>query len=111
MTFCAYTLISLLLFRKLSSRRSLSVLSSPLVFLSCVLPLLVPLHVATSRITDKWHHPSDVLCGSCIGVLAAVAGFSFAYGGGGGGKIKGEDGGGDKEGRRKVGGGETEPLL
>lgn len=46
-----------------------------LAALSCLLPWSYSTFVSASRIVDWWHHPSDVVAGSLIGIASAM----FAY--------------------------------
>jgi len=43
----------------------------PWKLLLCVVPLLLAGWIAVSRLTDYWHHPSDVLAGSILGSLVS----------------------------------------
>jgi len=54
---------------------SLRSYKSFLMFLSCIVPWSYATFVATSRIVDKWHHPSDVIAGSLLGIACATIGY------------------------------------
>jgi len=43
------------------------------------LPWTYACFVACSRIVDKWHHPSDVLAGSLIGIFASTLSYHLWY--------------------------------
>lgn len=47
--------------------------------LSCIVPWSYAFFVATSRIVDKWHHPSDVIAGSLLGIACATIGYHAFY--------------------------------
>lgn len=47
--------------------------------LCCIVPWSYAFFVACSRIVDKWHHPSDVIAGSLLGVVAATIGYHAFY--------------------------------
>mmetsp|Transcript_9039 Transcript_9039/g.13343 ORF Transcript_9039/g.13343 Transcript_9039/m.13343 type:complete len:344 (-) Transcript_9039:100-1131(-) len=47
--------------------------------LSCIVPWSYALFVATSRIVDKWHHPSDVIAGSLLGIVCAIIGYHIFF--------------------------------
>eukprot|EP00957_Ditylum_brightwellii_P100257 7640042-Ditylum_brightwellii.AAC.1 len=47
--------------------------------LSCIVPWSYALFVATSRIVDKWHHPSDVIVGSLLGIVCAIIGYHIFF--------------------------------
>jgi membrane-associated phospholipid phosphatase len=60
-----------------------TILLYPYKSLLGVLCVLVPwsycFFVAASRIVDYWHHPSDVVAGSLIGIAAATIGYHAFY--------------------------------
>jgi membrane-associated phospholipid phosphatase len=52
-----------------------------IIYFSILLPLCITFWVATSRLHDNWHHPSDILAGCIIGAISASIGFKgFAIG-------------------------------
>lgn len=50
-----------------------------LVYSLCVSPWCLSLYVATSRLVDHWHHPSDILAGSLIGLVCAGVGYHMWF--------------------------------
>jgi membrane-associated phospholipid phosphatase len=48
------------------------------VLLSFV-PLLFSFWCATSRLVDNWHHPSDIIAGSILGVVSACIAYHIWY--------------------------------
>jgi membrane-associated phospholipid phosphatase len=48
------------------------------VLLSFV-PLLFSFWCATSRLVDNWHHPSDIIAGSILGVVSACIAYHLWY--------------------------------
>jgi membrane-associated phospholipid phosphatase len=44
-----------------------------------VIPLFYGIFVATSRLVDYWHHPSDVLAGILIGIASACLAYHLFY--------------------------------
>ncbi|KAL3662593.1 hypothetical protein V7S43_012445 [Phytophthora oleae] len=46
----------------------------------CFVPSFVAAWVATTRSIDNWHHYSDILAGSIIGVVSACVAYSYNYG-------------------------------
>ncbi|CAB9528138.1 Phospholipid phosphatase 5 [Seminavis robusta] len=44
-----------------------------------LLPWSYSVFVATSRIADNWHHPSDILAGTLLGITAATIGYRAFY--------------------------------
>lgn len=47
--------------------------------LSCIVPWSYSFFVAASRVVDKWHHPSDVIAGSLLGIACATIGYHAFY--------------------------------
>jgi diacylglycerol diphosphate phosphatase/phosphatidate phosphatase len=47
--------------------------------LCCLIPWSWAAFVAASRIVDHWHHPSDVLAGSLLGIACAVVPYHAFY--------------------------------
>jgi len=43
------------------------------------IPLSYAFYASTSRLVDNWHHPSDVVYGSLLGVLASITGYHMFY--------------------------------
>ena len=93
LTFCGMTLIMYFLHGRLSLVTPASTISvrklgisiqvwphkSLLGVLACVVPLSYAFFVAASRIRDKWHHPSDVIAGTMLGLAAATLGYHAFY--------------------------------
>lgn len=52
---------------------------SLLSVLCCLVPWSYSFFVATSRIVDCWHHPSDVVAGTLLGIAAATVGYHAFY--------------------------------
>ena len=52
--------------------RDINHLKSKIVTLTAFSPLLYSTFVASSRIVDNWHHPSDVIAGAIIGFVSAT---------------------------------------
>ncbi|TMW66422.1 hypothetical protein Poli38472_004187 [Pythium oligandrum] len=46
----------------------------------CFAPAMVAAWVAITRSLDNWHHYSDILTGSLIGMFSAIFGYSYNYG-------------------------------
>lgn len=44
-----------------------------------VLPWLVALLIAASKVRDGWHHPADVLFGSLVGIVSAHMAFQCLF--------------------------------
>ena len=42
------------------------------LFLLCTLPWSLALWIAASRSVDNWHHPSDIISGSLLGIVCAT---------------------------------------
>mmetsp|Transcript_26690 Transcript_26690/g.41877 ORF Transcript_26690/g.41877 Transcript_26690/m.41877 type:complete len:343 (+) Transcript_26690:64-1092(+) len=42
-------------------------------------PLLLSFWIATSRLTDNWHHPSDILAGSALGSICALISYHLFF--------------------------------
>ncbi len=55
--------------------RSLS--RSGFITLVYILPSLTAVFVATSRVTDYWHHVDDVVAGSLLGVASAIGAWTY----------------------------------
>ena len=51
----------------------------PIQFAVGLIPVSVALWVASSRLVDHWHHPSDILAGSLIGSISALTTFNMFY--------------------------------
>ena len=47
--------------------------------LCCIVPWSYSFFVASSRVVDKWHHPSDVIAGTLIGIASATIGYHAFY--------------------------------
>jgi diacylglycerol diphosphate phosphatase/phosphatidate phosphatase len=47
--------------------------------LCCLVPWSWSFFIASSRIVDKWHHPSDVVAGSLLGIAAATISYHAFY--------------------------------
>jgi len=50
-----------------------------LVWGACLGPWSWAAYVATSRIVDNWHHPSDVIAGTFIGIACAVISYHSVF--------------------------------
>lgn len=61
-----------------ASRRRQRVGISAMLLHTC-LPLGWALFVGASRLADHWHHPSDVVAGLILGVLAATVAYNHFY--------------------------------
>jgi hypothetical protein len=46
---------------------------------SIIVPLSYGMFVAASRLVDNWHHPSDILAGTMIGVGSASLAYHIFY--------------------------------
>lgn len=57
----------------------LSALQAKIGVLSTFLPLAFAAWVATSRLVDNWHHPSDVVAGSVIGLLCSTLSYHLWF--------------------------------
>ena len=60
--------------------------NAPWRLLSTIAPLLVAGFVALTRVKDYWHHPTDVMAGTALGLACACAAFAQHGGALGGGK-------------------------
>jgi len=72
--FCGFVFVSLYLFHSLFPTSKYSEqegVMRPWKLLLCVCPLLFAGWIAASRLTDYWHHPSDVLAGSILGAVVS----------------------------------------
>ena len=49
------------------------------IVIGSLIPLLYATFVASSRLVDNWHHPSDILAGSLIGLFYAGVGYHLWY--------------------------------
>ena len=89
LSFCGMTIVALLLLRRLVQREMSrrmnaiegttgSFVATAICFAS--LPLALAVFVASSRVRDNWHHPSDVLAGSIIGFACASFCFNLFFG-------------------------------
>jgi membrane-associated phospholipid phosphatase len=47
--------------------------------LAIVVPCSYSTFVATSRIVDNWHHPSDIIAGTLLGIASATIGYHAFY--------------------------------
>ncbi|GAA6063711.1 hypothetical protein JCM10212_006825 [Sporobolomyces blumeae] len=45
----------------------------------CIVPLFLAAYVCLTRIQDHWHHPTDVMAGSLIGVTSSLLVYSIYY--------------------------------
>lgn len=50
-----------------------------ILLLSSCSPLLLSFWVATSRLTDNWHHPSDIIAGSILGSVCAFISYHLFF--------------------------------
>lgn len=86
LSFCAMVLISRWLLKivvshEISNRSGRGTMEFTLRVLGVtVVPLSFAFFVATSRIYDSWHHPSDVIAGSLIGTFSACLSFRMFFG-------------------------------
>ncbi|KAF0682641.1 Aste57867_25278 [Aphanomyces stellatus] len=62
-----------------STRAHRGAIESVLFFVALV-PTFVALWVAVTRSQDNWHHYSDILAGSVIGIVSAFCAYSLNYG-------------------------------
>lgn len=51
-----------------------------LKLLVCFTPSFLAAWVAVTRSNDNWHHFSDILAGSLIGIVAAAVAYHYNYG-------------------------------
>jgi membrane-associated phospholipid phosphatase len=49
-----------------------------LLAVSCS-PLLLSFWIATSRLVDNWHHPSDIIAGSALGSLCGFISYHLFF--------------------------------
>lgn len=49
------------------------------IVIASFIPLLYATFVASSRLVDNWHHPSDIIAGSLIGLFFAIVGYHLWY--------------------------------
>lgn len=49
------------------------------LFLLCFSPWLYSTFVACSRLVDNWHHPSDIVAGSLIGIFCSFVAYHLWY--------------------------------
>jgi membrane-associated phospholipid phosphatase len=47
--------------------------------LAIVVPCSYSTFVAASRIVDNWHHPSDIIAGTLLGIACATIGYHAFY--------------------------------
>lgn len=45
----------------------------------CLMPLAYATFVASSRLVDNWHHPSDIVAGICIGLFCSIFCYHLWY--------------------------------
>mmetsp|Transcript_27359 Transcript_27359/g.49693 ORF Transcript_27359/g.49693 Transcript_27359/m.49693 type:complete len:334 (-) Transcript_27359:790-1791(-) len=84
LSFCAMTVMALYLLGKVGLGKQRA--TNPpffcsikiLAFLS-VTPLLYSSFVATSRLVDNWHHPSDIVAGTMLGVTCGILVYHMWY--------------------------------
>jgi len=62
-----------------NKKLSTSVWKNLLMFAS-FLPTVFGFWIAISRTQDNWHHNSDIVAGSLLGIMGAVFGYGFNYG-------------------------------
>jgi len=75
MAFSAYTVIILFLLGKAQTVKK--PYKKKVLSIFAAFPITYAFFVAASRVRDNWHHPSDVIAGSCIGFLCAFFSYSL----------------------------------
>ena len=74
-SFTGMGILTLFLLGKYSSSSLNGVGAPKLPRLVCFVPLLYSTFVACSRLVDNWHHPSDIIAGSLIGLFLSWVGY------------------------------------
>ena len=83
LSFCGMTVLTLFLIGRVGLGRSIVPKTAYgkgkiLLLLSCS-PLLLSFWIATSRLTDNWHHPSDILAGSALGSICGLIAYHLFF--------------------------------
>jgi diacylglycerol diphosphate phosphatase / phosphatidate phosphatase len=94
LSFCAMTFLAYFLLGRLSRMTNTTCSTIPgqqratiklwpykslLGVLAIVVPCSYATFVATSRIVDNWHHPSDIIAGTFLGIASATIGYHAFY--------------------------------
>jgi len=83
LSFCGMMVLTLFLIGRVGLGRSIVPKTArgkgkALLLLSCS-PLLLSFWIATSRLTDNWHHPSDILAGSALGSICGMISYHLFF--------------------------------
>ena len=83
LSFCGMMVLTLFLIGRVGLGRSIVPKTAYgkgkiLLLLSCS-PLLLSFWIATSRLTDNWHHTSDILAGSALGSICGLIAYHLFF--------------------------------
>jgi diacylglycerol diphosphate phosphatase / phosphatidate phosphatase len=80
LTFGAMSFLALYFLGKIGlQRKNYSVATRMKTLLCIVIPLGWAFSVASSRVIDHWHHPSDVVAGALLGFFSAMLSYHTCY--------------------------------
>ena len=80
LTFGAMTFLALYFLGRVGlQRKNYSVTARILALSCCIIPGSWAFAVASSRVIDHWHHPSDVVAGALLGILSAMLSYHTCY--------------------------------
>lgn len=83
LSFCGMMVLTLFLIGRVGLGRSIIPKTAhgkgKVLLLLSFSPLLLSFWIATSRLTDHWHHPSDILAGSALGSICGFISYHLFF--------------------------------